>query len=362
MFEKLEHRIRKLGSWLHFFLVSTFCILGAALLFYVCHVCIQRYAPPTAADSVILYAFKLLPKEITLALVIAWVLGFSVEYWNNERHARQLIAVDDQIQRQHREVIGEARSQHQQIIRDVSQNVFRAVYGRDIPGTVFEMVEKQVLNASLFRQRSKLELIFRRVQVNLPGSTGTMERVKIAHRQSFTTHNVSGADYKWNMKVTLDLHVYGQSDAMDRHFQYLHFKVFADGGDVPSGVWKFASNSSDGQTDIRPLIDGTGDGVVCLSRTIDIPKNGRVEVDVRYDVLYALDGADVVCVMDPSDGIEVNMTIPGEDLVVQGMSLHPEEEVMTSDAEDRLSRTFEVRHGFVPGQGFYYRWYPRSRN
>ncbi len=287
------------------------------------------------------------------------MLSFSVEYWNNERHARQLVAVDEQIQRLHNEVTGEARSQHKQMIRDVSQNVFRAVYGRDIPGIVFKMVEKRVLNANLFRQDAKLELTFRRVQVPIQGSSEIMERVKIAHRQSYTAHNVSGAAYRWDMKIILDLHVYGQSDAMDRHFQSLHFKVFADNGDTPVEDCKFIANL-EGSNDIDSLITSTGDGMVCLSRTIDIPKNGRVEVDVRYEVLYALDGADVVCFMDPSDGIRVNMTVPNEDLVVQGMSLHPENEVITSDLSDRLSRTFEVRHGFVPGQGFYYRWYPRS--
>jgi hypothetical protein len=338
-----SQHIRKLGQWINFAVFNTLWVLGVGVLLYLGYLLMDSAVPGSEAKNSTLFIFKHLLQELSTAFLIAYVVGFSAEYWNRRRQ-------DDE---------------HTRMMNDISKNVYEALYSRDVPPEVFSEVKKRILEAKFLRKNFRLEITLKRhtpanehekAHLNAYGP-----RVKVSFRQRFAAHNITKEPQEWVANLQVDRRVYAQMADETNHFKDFSVEVFDDGG-IRQNCHRYERRSGNvrkGWEDITPLIDNSDPRYQAVSRAFTIPAGGWACFDTTYEQLHPVDGADAICCTHPADGLRATMVIPDGDFIVEAMSMHPESEVDMSKSDDLYLRNFEIQQALLPGQGIYYRWYPR---
>lgn len=350
--QRLVARVRKLGTWLRFFLLTSFWTVGLAALSYTAHACISKYYPITSDDGVVKVALKGLPKELAIAALIAWVLGFSIEYWNRRRHD---------------ELTDSVESQRAVMLRDISAGVFKAVYGRDVPQPVFEQFNKHVIESVFVRENYRIDITVESVATpsSEVGSSAVQDRAKVTVQESFFVRNLTDVTQSWKVQMTIEERTFLQSSAQESHFQY--FSVTPNDAGTAKPV-VYSRNPKRGEEDIATKLHRSSpeedncDPIQELRLDIDIPARSRVFVDVCQDLLYAADGGDAYCTRQPSDGLQITVVVPKRDFEVSVFALHPEDAIRRSRSGDLLRQKYELPHALLPGQGIYCHWSPVNRH
>jgi hypothetical protein len=334
----------KSESGLTFALVLTLISLLSAIALYATGTYLETHFSDSAHGTVWEYLIKT-PEKLSEAVLIAWLLNLSVEYIARKRHQRQASAVE-----------GYLEGQRQILLKNMSKDVFSAVYEMNMPSSVFTTVRNSVFLCGFFRSNYVVDVDVQRVDVTMPNGHKE-DRVKLRIRQQYDAKNIStlAGIQKLLVGASIDHRKYGRPNADASQFIHFSVQLLNHLGEPFGPVRTFTP------TELKELLKVSEDKrFETIDLEVDLLSGWSVRVDVVYNQYHPTDGADMVCCMQPAAGIEINATVPHEDFELDLYSLHPVTEKDESEPDCLARRRWQVGPGILPGHGAFITWRPVS--
>ncbi len=258
---------------------------------------------------------NLLIKEFGAAGLVAIFLIFTIERITRERHQR---AADDLIER-------------------INTDIFRAIYKRRIPETVFVEFERLLLTTNVYR--THLEVIY------------TLQPFEGAATQP-TKH---GDFLHCSIHSTFELQNLTENDIS--HPIYLFIDASPDS--------RFADRCGIGQINIDgvPLAPEiiaqhlkATEGGSRFNYRVEIPAGKSVRIATTVNSIKPAINTEVWISSYPSDGLILTVTTLGVALDVNARAAHTQR--LDREIDNAVTRRWTLRRGLLPSQSVYFWWKP----
>lgn len=358
-------------AWFSFASKSFLVLISTAFALYFLHVRLEELYPE-AGRTALQKVMVSLPEEAAIACLVAFFIALAFEYFVQQRHAsdaellhRKLEAerkalfdkleaerrsLFDKLEAERNSVFSKLEAERNSLLEVAKENLVTGIYKRKIPASIYNHVESFLLRSRFVRKSYSVILEF------TMHTTATGERrTDIAVEQSYQIHNVSdeGATYHVKAVISTDPRQAGEEE--ESQFRLVEIQPHsASGARVGERIClQHANIIKDGNY----KKNGTDQS---FSREVTIQQGEFVSVKVCHRGIYALDGADVICCMNPADGMDVTAYVPNRDYSVELVSMHPDDAVPETVADPERRRRWHLKRAIFPGQGVCFQWYPRK--
>lgn len=325
------------ASWYHNFWAVSFFTLALALLLLLLysHVSNQQ-TPEYKYLGVVL-------KEAGFACFVAFFLNLSVEGMTRSRHAKQQAAVVKSIDEKHQQRINEMLtlldSKHRQASKDLTKNLFRTVYERNIDDQVFRVVENHLLKKNLMRRDYKISMSIR--PISEEGDAPIADLVSLNFDIRYVLENISEVKVETVLLAAL-------IDVSPDHEDKCQFTSATIGTNTFS---KDELETSVTKDDVNAC------WTLKLSGPIEAGES--LPISLSYKKVGPRNYCEVVCTTVQMDCLAADVLTMDPDLSVNAVSLHPENEVRVSPEERPEYTEWRINHAILPGQGIVIFWHPR---
>lgn len=253
------------------------------------------------------------------ALVIAGIVGMTIDHYNLVRHRRSITDMEAAFSRM-------ASDTTSAVANEASANGILSVYKTLLSEAILGAISKDVLKAELIRTYYKIELVLRREG----------ECVRAIQTTDSKVSNQTMKPLKYLFAFEFDKTMEGMPP-FDGKINTLTF----DG--VPQDP-----------KEIEGILETANDKNVAVRTSVEIKaeKSVRIvfetsELRANYDVLFW-------STLLPTDEMRLTVIVPDNDIDVVVETLHPES--ADEDVASGMSRHWVLNGAALPGQGFLVKW------
>ncbi|HEY4072672.1 MAG TPA: hypothetical protein VGM52_06170 [Herbaspirillum sp.] len=315
----------------NFFVVSILTLLVAVLLLYVSHIFEENTEPIEKLVSVV-------TKEAGFACLVAFFLNLSIEWINRYRHSEQATTLVRLLDEKHQErmemLLKELDKKYNETSKKLLKDVFQTVYERYIEKGIFKVIDDHVLKKDVMRKGYKM----------------TMKLEQIPNENDL-------------IGLTFYIH-YKLVNLTDQPIEDVLLGVLIDVTPQHEDKCKFVTaRIGDTEYSEEKLVALTTRDEVNAQWTLKI--SGRVEkgetlpVSLEYKKVGPRNYSEVMCTTVQMDSLEIEVLSLDGSLSVNAVSLHPENEVLTSPESMQNLKTWKIEHAILPGQGAIVFWHPQ---
>lgn len=257
-------------------------------------------------------AWSLFIQELGFAGIIALILIFTIEKFSRARHQR---AADN-------------------LVREINENLFHAIYERYIPAEAFAEVEKTLLKAKVFRRNHEVTYTL----TNLPDKSSGVEcerHVECLAQSSYILENITSGEVEHEVTLNLEMPI-------DKGWiEYLKIRqVVINKAQLDQATVE--KHTSDTSAQRR------------FSYPVKIPPGGRITVRTEATLVKRKLDQEIWTSRVPSDGLKLMVTIPSQDLEVFAHANHPEDLEITLNNDG--TKKWELNFGMLPFQSIAFWW------
>lgn len=272
--------------------------------------------------SLVVVAITLFIKEAGIAIMIAAVLGYTVEELSR---AKQLKEINEFTQK-------------------VSENVLAAVFKKIIPDSIYGEVKRSVLDQTIIKLDAKLRYNLKEIPKSEASKYGlTSEECDLyLICEVTTTHKLKNLSeiaikgHEIKCGVSCDLHK-GLSEKVVIHRAII--------GEVLT------------EEELQKSIElGDGRGVKQFKKVIDLEPEEELSICFCSTTFKRIEDTEVWTTLTPTENMTVEISFP-EKLEVGVRANHPKKAVMVpANPADNIV-TYELTHGVFPFQGITFWWH-----
>ena len=256
--------------------------------------------------------FKAIFKEVGMAGLVAFVLNFSIEFVN--------------------------RKKHEVFVEEIGNNLFKAVYGRNIDKNITTQLDKHVFFSDCIRRDYCVDIAFTKENNGQVVMSGCV---------TFEVENVT--NHKKKIPV-----VKAVLDTMEE----VNIELIQVGDSV---IFRHGQEESELEDephageDERLSIKKVGD-VMALTYSAELQPNQRIRVAQKYSKVVPDHYNETFSTTIPLDTFRLKvMDATGLNLKIMAVSVHPEDEKEIPTANP-LHREWHINDVILPGQGIVLGW------
>lgn len=289
-------------------LIYLVAFLGGVLLLILSHLLGEEYV--TSSEVM---------KEVGMAVLVSVFLSFTIEGIAKQRHEASV--------NNERELL--------------SRGIFEAIYKRHIPEVVFEEVERCVLNSRIIREQYKVAYTIKDLdEKELSFDVPCSNYVRCFVTTSYVLRNLTSAP------VTQDIVLHLEKPLEARLIPLVKIEnVRIDGDALSAQQIKDATKMGDSQ--INFLVNR------------DIPPNGSIKVSIKAALIKYSTDQEIWSSRIPSDGIELTVNVPDDNLEVCVKANHSQKLILSTD--DKVMKQWNLDHGIFPHQSLLFWWHPKGK-
>lgn len=255
-----------------------------------------------------------LVKEIGFAGLVSIILIYTIERYTRERHQKMAEELMDRI----------------------NTDIFRAVYKRRVPESVFREFERLLLNANVCRSDLELTYTLRERQPEDGIAAADAEQfVSCLIQSSYELHNMT------DHEITHPVYVFIDAPIEQRFATLCGLRdVTIDGKPLAADVIRQHSDAREG-----------GDR---FNYKLHLAPKARVRVSTTVAQVKSAHNTEVWVCSYPSDGLKLTVNTPGRDFGVWARAAHSQR--LERDLDNEVTRRWRLRHGILPSQCLYFWW------
>lgn len=260
---------------------------------------------------------KLIAKDAGLALTIATILVFTVENITRERHEKAA----------------------ELTVSLINENLFKAIYQRYIPATVFSEVEKCLLTSDVLRTKYEIDYSLEYINDEKARELAITQQDQDSHMlcdvfTTFTLKNITDKPIKQPITVQLELPI-------DDNLKPLVGIDTVSIGDKPLNESIIKGNTE------------TTDTHSVFSDEVSIPPDGAVKVTMNCHSVKRKTDMEVWASRLPSEGLTLRVSAP-KDVQVHATANHSQK--LTEDSSNQGRSIWTIDHGIFPYQSIIFWW------
>lgn len=272
------------------------------------------------SDDVVPEGFwKFLWHELGFAGIVAIVLIFTIEKFTREKHQR---AADD-------------------LLDQINQDLFKTIYKRYIPNSVFNEVEKCVMKSAVFRESHQLDYTID----TFPEHTDELLRsscFKCIAQTNYKLKNLlSDQPVKHQVTVVLERPINSAWDDL-------------------CTIEEVRMNDQVLAFDQLTQATKRTDPHILFEHEIEIPSGSEVSIFTKSMLIKNKVDSEIWCSRLPSDGLTLTVSTPTKGLTVQANANHSEKLRQTLNID--VTQRWELKFGIFPFQSIIFFWKPKDAN
>lgn len=269
--------------------------------------------------------FLLFLKETGVALMIAAVLGYTVESLARKKQTSEFKRFQEQI----------------------GEDVLSAVFKKIIPDSIFKEVKRSVLDQTLIKENAHMSYVLSPISTEKAAQFGLTdeESLDILMCDITTTHTLRNlsdlkvSNHPIRCGVSCDL-----NEKLSKHL-IIHQATIGDEL-APDEIKNHVSQ-------------GKGAGVKEFMKEVTLEKGEKITVSFCTRTFKKSSDTEVWTTLSPTEGMELEVSYP-VGFEVGAKASHPEELVPSPPNKNVPKRTFKLDHGIFPYQGITF-WWSRSK-
>lgn len=254
---------------------------------------------------------KFLLKEIGFAFLVAATLAVSIDFITRRKHE---VAADRLVDR-------------------MKENLFHAVFGRDVPPKLYSQVKRHFLNTEFYRTDFKVVFVFGSAGED-PANVDPENFVKYMEQTSYVVKNISNIKRTYPIQITLE----GSSLEIEegpKSYKYEDLKV----------------NNKNVAFDVQR---DSVRGCLVASYNLDLSPGEDAKIDSATHAYVRFEDEMIITMTIPTEGVAISAVSHVPSLVVRASSNHPEE--LEEIRKDPTFMEWRQESAMFPGQGFVLSW------
>ncbi len=336
---------------------SFFFLMGACLV-------LTYLFFPVSANSIPL----LFIKELGFALIIAAMLGFTIEWFNVIRHEHRENSLSSLLSDQSRNIIDAVAVSQVIAIENIgfkiSKGVFEAIHGTSIPKEVLDALTRFVLAATRVRFDFQIKIWITKLDEYLMAKGHVYDN---ADEREADAKKVAFIYYSYWLDKNVSAHTIDMS---------LPFEIFKEGprmgGITGFNFFKVSHQINGTQKTVRcesmEDLRASNMNVKEIERKFSfeynaecVPAGGSVEVEFKYILIQDIEDDHIIMSLPPCVGIDL-MVSHSESISLTVSSVHsePEIELERSPGWPDGERRWQLQSALMPCQGFVIMWGPHK--
>jgi len=253
-------------------------------------------------------------KELGFAFVIAVIIIFTVEKFTRSRHEE---AAHD-------------------LINDMNHSLFKAIFKRYIPETVFNEVEKCLIKANIFRTKYEVYYTLTSIDPAIDDDRDRINHVACESKTRYRLSNNTDGPVTHTVKSVFELPI---DSAWHDDVKVLEAKI---------------GNKVLTSEEITQHSDTSDNKQLIFSYKLDFKPREEIDIFIKASLIKRTTDMEVWSSMLPSDGIKLTVSTPDRNIKVCASANHHEK--ITEVTNDDATRVWELDHGIFPYQSIVFWW------
>lgn len=274
---------------------------------------------------------KLIPltvSELGVAGLIAIILISTIEKFSRKRH-------EEATEKMHEEFYTVTEEMH----KEINNNVFRAVYKRNINEKILQEVERSLFNSKVQREKYTIFYTLEHIDKKLDAKTDEFEHLLVTTRSTYIIQNISNGPVEHAIQSNFELPI------DDRWLEMVNFTKL-----TITGVSPCILEGDELRSYVKPNDDKDQ---LLLNYNIEIPEGKAIEVIIEGTLVKRVTDMEVWASKIPSDGIELHVYSP-PDIKVCASANHSLKLLPKNPDENRT--VWVLEYGLFPHQSIVFWW------